>query len=137
LDRWNRFARSALSRRPIARAFRRALAHGTANPARSGAAAVMDLIPLSGAVSHTPYARSDTAPPPVAQRPIAITHGVSTGYFGTFSIPLLAGRDIQATDDSIIPSGSDQSVRRPSALPRDRIQSANIASGRNHTAPAR
>ena len=63
------------------------------------AAAVMDLIPLSGAVSHTPYARSDTAPPPVAERPIAITHGVSAGYFRTFSIPLLAGRDIQATDD--------------------------------------
>ncbi len=63
------------------------------------AAALMDLIPLSGGVSHTPYARPDTAPPPLAQRPIAVTHGVSAGYLRTFAIPLLAGRDIRATDD--------------------------------------
>jgi putative ABC transport system permease protein len=63
-------------------------------------AAIADLVPLSGGVSHTPYARPDTAPPPLAQRPIAVTHGVSTGYLRTFGIPLLAGRDLAPTDDA-------------------------------------
>jgi putative ABC transport system permease protein len=63
------------------------------------AAAITDLVPLIGGVSHTPYARPDTAPPPLAQRPIAVTHGVSAGYLRTFGIPLLAGRDLAPTDD--------------------------------------
>jgi putative ABC transport system permease protein len=63
-------------------------------------AAITDLVPLSGGVSHTPYARPDTAPPPLAQRPIAVTHGVSIGYLHTFGIPLLAGRDLAETDDA-------------------------------------
>ncbi len=54
-------------------------------------AAITDLVPLSGGVSHTPYARPDTAPPPLAQRPIAVTHGVSAGYLRTLGIPLLDG----------------------------------------------
>ncbi len=62
-------------------------------------AAISDLVPLIGGVSHTPYARPDNAPPPLAQRPIAITSGVSAGYLHTFGIPLLAGRDIRPTDD--------------------------------------
>jgi putative ABC transport system permease protein len=62
-------------------------------------AAITDLVPLIGGVSHTPYARPDTAPPPLAQRPIAVTHGVSAGYLRTFGIPLLAGRDLAPTDD--------------------------------------
>ncbi|HEX4666947.1 MAG TPA: ABC transporter permease [Chthoniobacterales bacterium] len=62
-------------------------------------AAITDLVPLSGGVSHTPYARPDVAPPPLAQRPIAVTHAISAGYLRTFGIPLLSGRDLAPSDD--------------------------------------
>jgi putative ABC transport system permease protein len=62
------------------------------------AATVTDTIPLSGGVSHTPYARATGALLPVTQRPIGIMHDVSQGYFQTFGIPLLAGRDINQND---------------------------------------
>ena len=61
------------------------------------AAALTDTLPLTG-VSHTPYARADGAPLPVTQRPIGITHSVSQGYFRTFGIPLLSGRDFTEND---------------------------------------
>ncbi|HEX5175780.1 MAG TPA: ABC transporter permease, partial [Chthoniobacteraceae bacterium] len=64
------------------------------------AAAITDTIPLSGGVSHTPYARATGALLPVTQRPIGIMHDVSQGYFQTFGIPLLAGRDINQNDSA-------------------------------------
>jgi putative ABC transport system permease protein len=62
------------------------------------AAAITDVVPLSGGFSRTPYARSDGSAPPVTQRPIGLVHDVSPGYFHTFGIPLLAGRDLDEHD---------------------------------------
>jgi putative ABC transport system permease protein len=62
------------------------------------AAAITDVVPLSGGFSRTPYARSDGSAPPVTQRPIGLVHDVSPGYFNTFGIPLLAGRDLNEHD---------------------------------------
>jgi putative ABC transport system permease protein len=61
-------------------------------------AAITDVVPLSGGFSRTPYARSDGSAPPVTQRPIGLVHDVSPGYFHTFGIPLLAGRDLDEHD---------------------------------------
>jgi predicted permease len=61
-------------------------------------AAITDSVPLSGAYSRTAYARADGTAPPVTERPIGINHLVSPGYFRTFGIPLLAGRDFSEQD---------------------------------------
>ncbi len=60
-------------------------------------AAMTDAVPLEGG-SRTYYARPDRNPPPVNQRPIAPNRGISPGYFRTFGIPLIAGRDIDERD---------------------------------------
>ena len=62
------------------------------------AAAITDVVPLSGGFSRTPYARSDGSAPPVTQRPIGLVHDISPGYFHTFGIPRLAGRDLDEHD---------------------------------------
>jgi len=60
--------------------------------------ATTDSVPLSGGYSRTAYARTDGTALPVTQRPIGLNHLVSPGYFRTFGIPLLAGRDFDKHD---------------------------------------
>jgi putative ABC transport system permease protein len=61
-------------------------------------AAVSDGVPLGGNQSRSPYARVDGNPVPVNQRPLGLTRSISPGFLKTFSIPLLAGRDIDERD---------------------------------------
>ena len=61
-------------------------------------AAVGDGVPLAGGGSRSPYARVDGDPPPINQRPLGLTRSISPGFLKTFSIPLLAGRDIDERD---------------------------------------
>ncbi len=62
------------------------------------AAAITDVVPLSGGFSRTPYAKTDGSAPPVTERPIGLVHDVSPGYLQTFGIPLLSGRDLNEHD---------------------------------------
>ena len=61
-------------------------------------AAASESIPLSGSGSRSYYTRADVDLVPVNQRPIAPTHNVSPGYFGTLGIPILSGRDFDERD---------------------------------------
>jgi predicted permease len=61
-------------------------------------ASVSDGVPLAGGQSRSPYARVDGNPPPINQRPLGLTRSISPGFLKTFSIPLLAGRDIDERD---------------------------------------
>jgi predicted permease len=60
--------------------------------------ALTDSVPLSGVYSRTAYAKADGTAPPVTERPIGFNHYITPGYFRTFGIPLLAGRDIDERD---------------------------------------
>ena len=62
------------------------------------AASISDAIPLTGNSSRSPYARVDGNPVPVNQRPLGLTRSISPGYLKTYSIPLLAGRDVDERD---------------------------------------
>ena len=62
------------------------------------AISLSDVVPLDGNNSRSPYARVDGNPPPVNQRPLGKTSSISTGYFKTFGIPLLAGREFDERD---------------------------------------
>jgi putative ABC transport system permease protein len=68
------------------------------NAAGVEAVAITDSVPLSGAYSRTAYALADGSAPPVTQRPIGFNHYVSSGYFRTFGMSLLAGRDFDDRD---------------------------------------
>ena len=61
-------------------------------------AAVSDGVPLAGGGGRSPYARVDGNPAPVNQRPLGLTRSISPGFLKAFSIPLLAGRDIDERD---------------------------------------
>jgi putative ABC transport system permease protein len=54
-------------------------------------------IPLNGG-GLTLYARGDTAIPPVDERASAPGHDVAPGYFKTWGIPVIAGRDFDEHD---------------------------------------
>jgi putative ABC transport system permease protein len=54
-------------------------------------------IPLNGA-GLTLYARADKPVPPIDQRASAPGHDVAPGFFKTWGIPVLAGRDFDAHD---------------------------------------
>ena len=61
-------------------------------------AGLSDGVPLGGNQSRSPYARVDGNPVPVNQRPLGLTRSISPGFLKTFSIPLLAGRDLDERD---------------------------------------
>jgi predicted permease len=54
-------------------------------------------VPLAGG-SRTLYTRSEGDVPPADKRPAAPNHEIMPGFFKTWSIPLLSGRDIDAHD---------------------------------------
>src|SRR6516165_1696850 len=54
-------------------------------------------IPLVG-FSRYPYARGDRDVPPVEERAIAPGHEITPGYFKTWGVPLLAGREFNEHD---------------------------------------
>jgi putative ABC transport system permease protein len=60
-------------------------------------AAISGDIPLNGG-GRTLYARGDAAIPPVDQRPSAPGHDISPGFFKTWGIPIVAGRDFDDHD---------------------------------------
>ncbi|MBA3777244.1 MAG: ABC transporter permease, partial [Betaproteobacteria bacterium] len=62
------------------------------------AVSMSDGVPLNGNNSSSPYARVDGNPPPVNQRPLGRNNSISPGYFKTFGIPLLAGREFDERD---------------------------------------
>ncbi|CAA9216611.1 MAG: Acidobacterial duplicated orphan permease (function unknown) [uncultured Chthoniobacterales bacterium] len=62
------------------------------------AVSVSDGVPLGGANSRSPYARTEGNPPPVNQRPLGKNNSISPGFFKTFGVPLLAGRDFDERD---------------------------------------
>lgn len=66
--------------------------------------AVTDALPLTGNNSRSPYARVDTNPLPVNQRPLGLTRSLMPGYFRTMGIPLLAGRDFDERDGADKPN---------------------------------
>ncbi len=63
-----------------------------------------DGAPLTGNYSSVPYARVDGNPPPVNQRPLALNHSISPGFFKTFGIPMITGRDFDERDGVDKPS---------------------------------
>jgi len=60
-------------------------------------AAISGDIPLNGG-GRTLYTRGDAAIPPVDQRPSAPGHDISPGFFKTWGIPIVAGRDFDDHD---------------------------------------
>ncbi len=54
-------------------------------------------VPLNGG-GLTLYTRADTEVPPVDKRASAPGHDIASGYFRTFGIPILAGRDFDEHD---------------------------------------
>ena len=55
-------------------------------------------VPLTGGGGATLYTRGDREIPPVAQRRGAPSHDIAPGWFRTWGIPLLAGRDFNEFD---------------------------------------
>lgn len=55
-------------------------------------------VPLTGGFGATLYARGDRELPPVAQREGAPSNDITPGWFRTWQIPLLAGRDFNEHD---------------------------------------
>ncbi len=60
-------------------------------------------IPLNGG-NRTLYARGDRDVPPVEQRPSGPSHDIAPGYFKTWGVPLLAGRDFNEHDTAESPN---------------------------------
>jgi predicted permease len=60
-------------------------------------------IPLNGG-NRTLYARGDRDVPPIEQRPSGPSHDIAPGYFKTWGVPLLAGRDFNTHDTGASPN---------------------------------
>ncbi len=54
-------------------------------------------VPLAGG-NRTLYVKPENSATPIAERPAAPSHDVVPGYFNTWGIPLLSGRDFDAHD---------------------------------------
>ncbi len=61
-------------------------------------ASSIHLLPLSGALSGTPYYRLDRPVPPEGTAPAVTVSVVSPGYFMTMGIPMIEGRDFTRSD---------------------------------------
>jgi putative ABC transport system permease protein len=60
-------------------------------------------IPLNGG-NRTLYARGDRDVPPIDQRPSGPSHDIAPGYFKTWGVPLLTGRDFNEHDTAESPN---------------------------------
>jgi predicted permease len=60
-------------------------------------------IPLNGG-NRTLYARGDRDVPPIEQRPSGPSHDIAPGYFKTWGVPLLTGRDFNEHDTAESPN---------------------------------
>ena len=60
-------------------------------------------IPLNGG-NRTLYARGDRDVPPIGQRPSGPSHDIAPGYFKTWGVSLLAGRDFNEHDTGESPN---------------------------------
>ena len=63
-----------------------------------GGVSISGDFPLVGGNSQTLYARPEGDVPPVPQRPGAPSHDIAPGFFKTWGIPILAGRDFDEHD---------------------------------------
>ena len=99
------------------------------------AASATEALPLSGNNSRSPYARVDGNPLPVNQRPLGLTRSITPGYFRTFGIPMLAGRDFDERDGADKPLVVIVTVRRRKTFPERRSMGRQILFG-TITAPA-
>jgi predicted permease len=66
-------------------------------------AALIERVPLTGDQTPTVVAVADRPIPPLSERATATRHLVSPRYFRTLGIPLRAGRDFDARDDTRVP----------------------------------
>jgi predicted permease len=69
----------------------------------STSAALTDSVPLTGGPTPAPVAVGGRPVPPLSERPLANRHLVSPRYFATLGIPILAGRDFDERDSSLVP----------------------------------
>lgn len=69
----------------------------------STAAALTDRVPLTGGQGPTPVAIGGRPLPPLGERPQANRHLISSRYFATLGIPMLAGRDFDERDSALVP----------------------------------
>ena len=66
-------------------------------------AALTDRVPLTSGQGPTPVAIGGRPIPPLSERPQANRYLVSPRYFATLGIPMLAGRDFDERDSSLVP----------------------------------
>lgn len=69
----------------------------------STSAALTDRVPLTGGQGPTPVAIGGRPLPPLGERPQANRHLISSRYFATLGIPMLAGRDFDERDSALVP----------------------------------
>jgi predicted permease len=101
---FGRLARTPGDREPITRAYLQALLQQLAGIQGAGAAALSMYFPgllgFPGLVPADHYSRSDAV---TSSDVSALTEFVSPGFFSTFAIPRLRGRDFTWTDDASAP----------------------------------
>ncbi|HEY2405227.1 MAG TPA: ABC transporter permease [Polyangiaceae bacterium] len=69
----------------------------------ASSAALSDRVPMTGNQGPTVVAVAGRPIPPLSERPYANRHLVSPHYFSTLRIPLRAGRDFDARDNTRVP----------------------------------